>query len=234
MKIRIGLIILTTTLVACNTNSKRGSDVILTNNIDSVSYSIGASQAKGLLNQVPDLNVDAFIKGYTDVADSTELKIPEANHQIILQAFGKKLQEEQRLKHQKELETQFADIKKASLDFLETNKSKPGVKTTASGLQYIIVKEGTGKQPEGPTANVTVAYKGTTIDGTEFDSSDSYTTALNAVIKGWTEGVQLMKEGAKYKFFIPQELAYGANPRPGSAIKPYMTLLFDIELIKVN
>lgn len=234
MKIRIGLVILTTTLLACNSKGRTNSDVILTNNIDSVSYSIGASQAKGLLNQVPDLNVDAFINGYIDVTDSTELKIPEANHQIILQAFGKKLQEEQRLKQQKELETQFAEIKKASLDFLEDNKSKPGVKTTASGLQYIIVKEGTGKQPEGPTANVTVGYRGTTIDGTEFDSSDSYTTALNAVIRGWTEGVQLMKEGAKYKFFIPQELAYGANPRPGSAIKPYMTLLFDIELIKVN
>ena len=234
MKIRVGLLILGITLVACDSDGKRNSDVTLTNNIDSVSYSIGANQAKGLLNQVPDLNIDAFIKGYTDVADSLELKIPEANHQGILQAFGQKLQQEQRLKQEKALEAQFADIKKASIDFLEANKSKPGVKTTASGLQYIVVKEGTGVQPKGPTANVTVAYKGTTIDGTEFDSSDAYSTPLNQVIKGWTEGVQLMKEGAKYKFFIPQELAYGANPRPGSAIKPFMTLLFDIELIKVN
>ena len=234
MKIRVGLLILGITLVACNSNGKRNADVTLTNNIDSVSYSIGANQAKGLLNQVPDLNIDAFIKGYTDVADSTELKIPEANHQAILQAFGQKLQQEQRLKQEKALEAQFADVKKASLDFLEANKSKPGVKTTASGLQYIVVKEGTGKQPIGPTANVTVAYKGTTIDGTEFDSSESYTTPLNQVVKGWTEGIQLMKEGAKYHFFIPQELAYGANPRPGSAIKPFMTLVFDVELIKVN
>lgn len=234
MKIRIGLVILTTTVLACNSKGKTSSEVILTNNIDSVSYSIGANQAKGLLNQVPDLNIDAFINGYLDVADSTELKIPEANHQIILQAFGKKLQEEQKLKQQKELETKFDDIKKASLDFLETNKSKAGVKITSSGLQYIVVKEGTGKQPDGPTANVTVSYRGTTIDGTEFDSSDSYTTKLNAVIKGWTEGVQLMKEGAKYQFFIPEDLAYGANPRPNGVIKPYMTLIFDIELIKVN
>lgn len=234
MKIRIGLAILTTTLLACNNKKRVSSDVSLTNNIDSVSYSIGANQAKGLLNQVPNLNLDAFINGYLDVADSTELKIPEENHQIILQAFGKKLQEEQRLKQQKELETKFADIKKASLDFLETNKSKPEVKTTASGLQYTVVKEGTGKQPQGPTANVTVSYKGTTIDGTEFDSSESYTTALNAVVKGWTEGIQLMKEGAKYTFFIPQELAYGANPRPNGVIKPYMALIFDVELLKVN
>jgi len=168
------------------------------------------------------------------VADSTELKIPESNHQMILQLFSQKLQQEQMLKQQKALETQFADVKKASLDFLEANKSKPGVKTTASGLQYIVVKEGTGKQPEGPTSKVTVAYKGTTIDGTEFDSSESYTTALNAVIAGWTEGIQLMKEGAKYKLFIPQELAYKANPRPGSPIKPFMALIFDVELIKVN
>ena len=95
MKVRIGFVILTTTLLACNGTGKASSDVILTNNIDSVSYSIGASQAKGLLNQVPDLNVDAFIKGYADVADSTELKIPEANHQVILQAYGQKLQQEQ-------------------------------------------------------------------------------------------------------------------------------------------
>jgi FKBP-type peptidyl-prolyl cis-trans isomerase len=234
MKIRIGLVILTTTVLACNSKGKTSSEVILTNNIDSVSYSIGANQAKGLLNQVPDLNIDAFINGYLDVADSTELKIPEANHQIILQTFGKKLQEEQKLKQQKELETKFDDIKKASLDFLETNKSLAGVKITTSGLQYIVVKEGTGKQPDGPSANVTVSYRGTTIDGTEFDSSDSYTTNLNAVIKGWTEGVQLMKEGAKYQFFIPEDLAYGPNPRPNGVIKPYMTLIFDIELIKVN
>ena len=234
MKVKIGLAILTTTLLACNGKKNIDSDVILTKNIDSVSYSIGASQAKGLMNQVPDLNVDAFIAGYLDVADSTELIIPEANHQAILQAFGKKMQETQRLKQQKEQESKFADIKKASLDFLESNKSKPGVKTTESGIQYIVLEEGTGKQPEGPTTKVTVSYKGTTIDGTEFDSSDSYTTALNAVIKGWTEGVQLMKEGAKYKFFIPQELAYGANPRPGGPIQPFMALIFEIELIKVN
>ena len=234
MKLQIGIVIIALSMLSCDTKSRTNSNVTLTNNMDSVSYSIGASQAKGLLNQVPDLNIEAFINGYLDVADSTELKIPESNHQMILQLFSQKLQQEQMLKQQKALETQFADVKKASLDFLEANKSKPGVKTTASGLQYIVVKEGTGKQPEGPTSKVTVAYKGTTIDGTEFDSSESYTTALNAVIAGWTEGIQLMKEGAKYKLFIPQELAYKANPRPGSPIKPFMALIFDVELIKVN
>ena len=109
--------------------------------------------------------------------------------------------------------------------------------TTASGLQYIVLQEGTGNQPT-ETSNVTVHYHGTTPEGIVFDSSvdrgEPATFGLNQVIKGWTEGVQLMKEGAKYKFFIPEELAYGANPRPGGAIEPYMPLVFEIELISVN
>lgn len=233
MKKVLGLIFVILTMVACN-KGRLSSNVELQTNIDSVSYAIGSSQAKGLLGQVPDLNIEAFIKGYLDVADSTELKITEENSQIILQAFGQKLQAEQLAKQQAQLEAQYAEVKQAGIEFLEANKSNSGVKVTPSGLQYEIIKEGTGKQPQGPTANVTVGYKGTTPDGTEFDSSDNSSFALNQVISGWTEGVQLMKEGAKYKFFIPQELAYGANPRPGSPIKPFMPLVFEIELIKVN
>jgi len=120
---------------------------------------------------------------------------------------------------------------------LEENKNKEGVVTTASGLQYLVLKEGTGKQPTA-TSSVTVHYHGTTTDGTVFDSSvdrgQPATFGLNQVIAGWTEGVALMKEGAKFRFFIPQELAYGATPRPGGPIKPYMTLIFEVELISVN
>jgi len=233
MKKVLVLVIAITTLVSCN-NERSNSNVDLKTNIDSVSYAIGSNQAKGLLNQVPDLNIDAFIKAYLDVADSVELKISDAEAQTILQAYGQKLQAEQQAKQQAALEAQYGEIKQAGIEFLEANKSKPGIKVTASGLQYQVLKEGSGKQPQGPTANVTVSYKGTTPDGTEFDSSDSASFALNQVIRGWTEGVQLMKEGAKYKFFIPQELAYGANPRPGSPIKPFMPLVFEIELFKVN
>ncbi|MCC1485161.1 FKBP-type peptidyl-prolyl cis-trans isomerase [Winogradskyella immobilis] len=233
MKKILLLAILLATLVACNKKSRINSNVNLATNIDSVSYAIGANQAKGLLSQVPNLNIDAFMKGYLDVSDSTALKITEENCQIILQAYGQKLQQEQREKAQAES----VKTKEDGVAFLEANKSKPGVITTESGLQYMVLKEGTGKQPQSPQANVTVHYTGTTTDGVQFETSTNGNPAtfnLDGVIKGWTEGVQLMKEGAKYKFFIPEELAYGANPRPGGAIKPFMALIFEIELIKIN
>ncbi|MGR9051194.1 MAG: FKBP-type peptidyl-prolyl cis-trans isomerase [Gammaproteobacteria bacterium] len=120
--------------------------------------------------------------------------------------------------------------------FLAENAKKPGVVTTASGLQYEVIQEGTGASPNA-SDSVTVHYRGTTIDGSEFDSSYSRgapaTFPLNRVIAGWTEGVQLMKEGAKYRFYIPSNLAYGTRGA-GRKIGPNATLIFDIELIKVQ
>ena len=120
--------------------------------------------------------------------------------------------------------------------FLAANAKKPGVKILPSGLQYLVVKEGKGKQPAS-TDSVTVHYKGTLINGTEFDSSyrrgQPATFPLNRVIPGWTEGVQLMKEGATYRFFIPPQLAYGARGA-GGVIGPNATLIFDVELISVQ
>ena len=114
--------------------------------------------------------------------------------------------------------------------------AKEGVKVTKSGLQYKVVKAGTGPKPAA-TDTVTVHYQGTLIDGTEFDSSykrgEPTSFPLNRVIKGWTEGLQLMKEGATYMFYIPGDLAYGPNPRPGGKIGPNATLIFKVELIKV-
>lgn len=123
-----------------------------------------------------------------------------------------------------------------SKSFLEQNKDKPGVMVTDSGLQYKVLLEGTGKSPSA-TDTVTVHYEGTLTDGTKFDSSYDRGTplsfSLNQVIKGWTEGLQLMKEGGKYKFFIPSELAYG--PRgAGGVIGPNEDLIFTVELIRVN
>ncbi len=119
--------------------------------------------------------------------------------------------------------------------FLEDNKKKSDVKETASGLQYKVLKEGSGKKPSA-TDNVEVHYRGTLIDGTEFDSSykrnETIIFPLNGVIKGWTEGLQLMKEGAKYEFYIPYDLAYGPSGTRG--IPPYSTLIFEVELIKVK
>jgi FKBP-type peptidyl-prolyl cis-trans isomerase len=121
--------------------------------------------------------------------------------------------------------------------FLKENSTKEGVKTTASGLQYKVLKEGAGKSPKA-TDTVQVHYKGTLLDGTEFDSSykrgQPAKFPLNRVIPGWTEGVQLMKEGAKYQFTIPSKLAYGERGTPGGPIPQNATLIFEVELITVE
>jgi FKBP-type peptidyl-prolyl cis-trans isomerase len=129
-----------------------------------------------------------------------------------------------------------AENKATGEKFLANNAKNAGVVTTASGMQYVVFTEGTGASPKA-TDNVTVHYKGTTLDGKEFDSSYGRgapaTFPLNRVIAGWTEGLQLMKEGAKYRFFIPSNLAYGERGAGGD-IGPNATLIFDVELIKVN
>jgi peptidylprolyl isomerase len=126
--------------------------------------------------------------------------------------------------------------KQIGLKFLEENKKKSGVKVTASGLQYEVVKQGSGKMPQA-TDMVKVHYTGTLINGTKFDSSvdrgKPTEFRLNQVIPGWTEGLQLMKVGSKFKFYIPSELAYGENP-PGPPIQPGSTLVFDVELLDVK
>lgn len=122
-------------------------------------------------------------------------------------------------------------------DFMNKKKKSAKVKATKSGLMYEVMKMGKGAKP-GPTSRVTVHYHGTTPEGEIFDSSvdrgEPSTFGLNQVIAGWTEGLQLMPEGSKFKFYIPQNLAYGANPMPGGPIKPYMPLVFEVELIKIN
>jgi FKBP-type peptidyl-prolyl cis-trans isomerase len=180
-----------------------------------------------------ECNFEAFVEGVKAGVADTNYKITPEETQAIIQAYFQKKQAEAQAEELKKSES----IKADGLKFLEENKKKEGVVTTASGLQYIVMKEGTGKQPTA-TSNVTVHYHGTTPEGVVFDSSvernQPASFGLNQVIKGWTEGVALMKEGAKYKFFIPQELAYGANPRPGGPIKPFMPLVFEVELFKIN
>ncbi|MCK5815986.1 MAG: FKBP-type peptidyl-prolyl cis-trans isomerase, partial [Flavobacteriaceae bacterium] len=147
----------------------------------------------------------------------------------------KKKQEEKKAAKLKETEEEFGEVKKGGETFLEANKTKEGVQVTESGLQYIVLKEGTGEQPT-KASRVKVHYHGTLIDGTVFDSSvdrgEPTEFGVSQVIKGWTEGLQLMKVGAKYKFFIPQELAYGA--RPAGKIKPYSALIFEVELLEIK
>ncbi|WP_097990827.1 FKBP-type peptidyl-prolyl cis-trans isomerase [Methyloterricola oryzae] len=122
--------------------------------------------------------------------------------------------------------------KKDGAAYLAENAKKPGVVTTASGLQYQVLTEGSGLKPEAKDS-VTVNYSGSLISGSEFDSGEGITFPLGGVIPGWTEGLQLMKEGAKYRFFIPPALAYGESGA-GRVIPPNATLVFDVELVKVN
>ncbi|MBE7441992.1 MAG: FKBP-type peptidyl-prolyl cis-trans isomerase [Flavobacteriales bacterium] len=237
-KIILPAIIAVALMSSCGNNDSK--DVVLANEIDSVSYALGANMANNIVKDFSEANSDAFIKGFNDVLDSATMKITLEELQGVLQPFFQRKQQEAMIKQQQEAEKaaqeQFGDVKVQGEKFMEDNKSNPGVKVTASGLQYIVMKEGKGKQPTAES-NVEVHYHGTTPDGTVFDSSvergESITFNASQVIPGWTEGLQLMKEGAKFKFFIPQDLAYGANPRPGGPIKPFMPLVFEVELIKV-
>ena len=137
----------------------------------------------------------------------------------------------------KKIEQEYGLNKTKSKEFLDENLKKDGVKVTSSGLQYEIIKEGSGDKPS-LTSTVTVHYHGTLIDGTVFDSSidrgEPASFGVNQVIKGWTEALQLMSKGSKYRLYIPQELAYGASPNPNSPIEPYMALIFDVELLEIK
>ena len=223
------------TLASCNNGIKKVSS--LNNELDSVSYSLGVDMANKLKNGFPEVSKDLLVQGYIDAMDSVKLLVPKEGIDNQLRMYFQKAQQR---KQEEAAAAKYGSVKEEGIKFLEENKSKEGVITTDSGLQYIVLEEGSGETPDGPSANVEVHYHGTTPDGTVFDSSvdrkKSISFGLNRVIKGWTEGVQLMKEGAKYKFFIPQELAYGANaPQGGSGpIKPFMPLVFEVELIKIN
>jgi len=189
----------------------------------------------------PEIDKDIFIQGVMNGIDSTNILITPENTDAILRKFFQKKQEETQKKQKEEaskkVEAEFGETKAAGVKFLETNKTAKGVQVTESGLQYIVLKEGKGEKP-AETSTVKVHYHGTLIDGTVFDSSvDRGAPAefpVNRVIKGWTEGLQLMSVGSKYKFFIPQELAYGAFPREGGEIKPFMPLIFEVELLEIK
>lgn len=194
--------------------------------MDKLSYAWGMAMGQQLHGMgVNDLDIESFADAVKAVFDRTEPEMPAEEAHKIINEYLQKLQGE--------LE---ARAKEEGTKFLAENKKKAEVKETPSGLQYIVEKEGTGAQP-GATDEVTVHYTGKLLDGTVFDSSVSRgepaTFPLNRVIPGWTEGVQLMKEGAKYTFFIPSDLAYGAQGVP-NAIPPHSTLIFDVELIKIN
>ncbi|WP_317128560.1 FKBP-type peptidyl-prolyl cis-trans isomerase [Tamlana fucoidanivorans] len=218
-------------VVSCNKNGATKKPI--TTELDSVSYAIGMDVARNVKASFDDFENDLFVQGFKNVLDSTDILMDEAQAQQVIRTYFQKKQQAEAEKRKEAGEKNKAEGEK----FLSENKSKDGVQTTESGLQYIVLKEGTGAQPSA-TSKVKVHYHGTLIDGTVFDSSvdrgEPSEFGVNQVIKGWTEGLQLMKEGAKYKFFIPQDLAYGANPRPGGAIEPFATLIFDVELLEIK
>ena len=235
---KLAVVAVTVSLFSCGNQAQ---DVkILETELDSVSYAVGLSMSGQLKSNFSEVNKSILAQGIRNGLDSTNLLIDAKDMQEVLSGYFRKKQqaqmEEQQAAASKAAEAKFGENKKAGEDFLEANKSKKGVKTTESGIQYIVLKEGSGEKPAGPMTKVKVHYHGTNIEGNIFDSSvDRGTPAtfgLNQVIKGWTEGVQLMNEGAKYKFFIPQELAYGAQQK-GENIKPFSTLIFEIELLEV-
>jgi len=203
----------------------------LKNEVDSISYLIGQSIAKNVLGQMGEANKDMIMKGMGDGLYEIPALCSDPNNAMLNAYF----QEKNRIKEeQSEKENQLTKI--AGEKWLEENKKNKDVQVTESGLQYIILEKGNGPKPTA-TSKVKVHYHGTTPYDVVFDSSvdrgEPITFGLNQVIKGWTEGVQLMPVGSKFKFFIPQELAYGANPQPGSAIMPYMPLVFEVELLEI-
>ncbi len=225
----LGVVLSASILSSCGGQgvSKRA----LKTELDSVSYAIGMDVAKNVKTNVSEIDSELFIQGYMNYLDSTNILIKEEDVQQVLSAYFQKKQADKMKEQQAEGEKN----KVANDKFLEDNKSKDGVKVTESGLQYIVMKEGTGDKPTAES-KVKVHYHGTLIDGTVFDSSvergEPAEFGVNQVIKGWTEGLQLMPVGSKYKFFIPQDLAYGAR-QTGEKIKPYSTLVFEVELLEV-
>ena len=200
--------------------------------MDKVSYALGLGIGQQLSQMgASELNIDDFAQAIKDVIAGAELKVQHREAQQIVQDYF--AQQEQKINAQR------AELGKAQKEagekYLAENAKKEGVITTKSGLQYKVLTEGNGKQP---TAKDTVKchYEGFLIDGTVFDSSvqrgEPATFPLQQVIAGWTEGLQLMKEGAKYRFFIPYRLGYGEGGA-GASIPPFATLIFDVELIQV-
>jgi FKBP-type peptidyl-prolyl cis-trans isomerase FklB len=212
--------------------AKTKPEPVLKTDQDKVNYGIGVSMAKNLKQQKIEVNVDLLVKGLRDELSGGELLMTEADLHKTMRAF----QDELRQKHMKARKMAMEDNKKEGEAFLAENQKKEGVKTLPSGLQYKILKAGEGKKP-AEANTVEVNYRGTLINGTEFDSSfrtaEPATFKLDGVIPGWREALKLMPEGSKWQIVVPSALAYGERGSP-PAIGPNATLIFEIELISVK
>lgn len=213
------------TLFSCN-GQKGQKTVNLKNVSDSVSYGIGISIGANMKKDGLDsLNLDILKSAMEAAMKGDSLLMTSAESQAVIQSYLGKRQE-----------AKSAAVGEAGKKFLEDNKNKPGVKVLPDGMQYIVIKEGTGPMPTAEDTVVT-HYHGTLIDGTVFDSSvergEPAEFPVGAVIRGWTEALQMMKVGSKWKLFIPSELAYG-DRQAGPTILPNSTLIFEVELISIK
>lgn len=205
---------------------KKPKEVDLENKDKKAGYALGIVIASNIQEQGMDsIDMEAIIVAFEDVFLDKELKVKEEEAQGIVQAYV-----------QEAMEKKTAKLQEEAAVFLKDNKSKEGIVETESGIQYRVLKEGTGKSPQA-NDEVTVHYVGKLADGTVFDSSlergEPATFGVSQVIPGWTEALQLMKEGAKYELYIPYDLAYGERGA-GGQIPPYATLIFEVELLEVN
>jgi len=216
---------------------KIGNSVKLKTEMDSFSYAYGIYTGGGTMSSLGQIlgedevfPKEGFVKGVKDGLNEISSVMDPTAAQNFLQGFAMKQQEKMAMKANEKSQTNLAD----GTAFLESNKTREGVTTTATGLQYEVLSKGNGISPSA-TDSVTVHYTGTLLDGKVFDSSvergEPVTFLLGQVIPGWIEGLQLMKEGDKFKFFIPSDLAYGPGGNQG--IEPNSTLIFEVELLKV-
>ncbi|MBI5098245.1 MAG: FKBP-type peptidyl-prolyl cis-trans isomerase [Nitrospirae bacterium] len=199
---------------------------------DKVSYGIGMEIGNSLKSQSIDIDPDILARGVKDMLSGKEPLITDQEFRETMTNFKNEMMAKQ-MERMKEIAEK---NKKEGEAFLDENKKKEGVVTLPSGLQYKVIKEGSGEMPK-PTDTVTVNYRGALINGTEFDSSESHgqpaTFKVNGVIPGWTEALQLMKAGSKWQLFIPSTLAYGDHGA-GREIGPNSTLVFDVELLSIE
>ena len=211
---------------ACSGGSVVDKNVKIANQTDSVAYALGHSVGANLKNQFPDVNPEIIAQAMIEAFQGKESKLFKKNEEAdnYIRTYMRVASEKKAVVNKEKGEA-----------FLAANAKKAGVKVTPSGLQYEIIKDAQGEKPT-LESTVKVHYHGTTIDGEVFDSSvergEPATFPLNGVIKGWTEGLQLMTVGSKYKFYIPAELAYG-NRQAGGKIGPNSTLIFEVELLEI-
>jgi FKBP-type peptidyl-prolyl cis-trans isomerase FklB len=221
----LGVVLLTSQAFAAE-------QTVLKTEKDKVSYIIGVNIGRNLQNQSVEVDPDLISRGMKDVASGAKLLMTDEEMKATMTSFQKEMMK----KHEEELKKLGEKNKAEGEAFLAANKKKPGVVTLPDGLQYKIITEGKGKSPKA-TDMVTVNYKGTLINGTEFDSSykrgEPATFRVNGVIKGWSEALQLMKVGSKWELFIPSDLAYGERGA-GKVIAPDETLIFEVELLSIK